>query len=53
MEFDINTLRGLFTLLLMIGFVGMTVWVFSRKRKSYYERAAELPFIDDKHNQLP
>jgi len=44
---DINLLRSLFTLLLFIGFVGICVAVFSRKRKAFYEEAAQLPFAEE------
>lgn len=44
---DINTLRGLATLLLLIAFIGMCFWVYSKKRKKTYEDAANLPFADE------
>jgi cbb3-type cytochrome oxidase subunit 3 len=49
---DINTLRGLSTLLLLVAFVGLIVWVYSGRRKKQYEDAAQLPFADEEaHNQ--
>ena len=44
---DINDLRGLSTLLLMIAFIGVCIWAYSAKRKSAFEEAAELPFADE------
>lgn len=44
---DINTLRGIATLLLFIAFIGMCFWVYSKKRKKTWEEAAQLPFADE------
>ena len=46
---DQNSLRALATLLVFIAFIGVCVYVFSKKRKSYYEEAANLPFADSKN----
>ena len=48
---DINDLRGLSTLFLMISFIGMCVWAYSSKRKKTFDEAAQLPFADDELNQ--
>ena len=42
-----GTVRGIVTLLLMLSFVGMTLWLFLSKRR--FESAAELPLEDDAH----
>jgi cytochrome c oxidase cbb3-type subunit 4 len=44
---DIGTIRGLLTALLLILFLGIVIWSFSRKRKGEFERAAKLPLEDD------
>lgn len=44
---DINTLRGLSTLLLLVAFVGLVFWVYSGRRKQGYDEAAQLPFADE------
>ncbi len=44
---DINTFRGLTTILVMIVFIGIVLWAYSRKRKSKFDDAANLPFADD------
>ena len=43
---DINDLRGLATLLCLIGFVSVVYWAYSPSRKSYFDQAAQLPFDD-------
>jgi cytochrome c oxidase cbb3-type subunit 4 len=48
---DINDLRGLSTLFLMITFIGMCFWAYSSKRKKTFDEAAHLPFADDELNQ--
>ena len=37
---DINDLRGLSTLFLMIAFIGLCFWAYSRKRKKTFDEAA-------------
>ncbi|MEE4659112.1 MAG: cbb3-type cytochrome c oxidase subunit 3 [Halieaceae bacterium] len=44
---DINTLRGLSTLLLLVAFIGLVFWVYSGRRKESYDKAANLPFADE------
>ena len=44
---DINTLRGLSTLLLLVAFLGLVFWAYSGKRKKEFDDAANLPFADE------
>lgn len=44
---DINTLRSLSTILVMIAFLGVCWWAFSPRRKSRFDNAANLPFADE------
>lgn len=44
---DINTLRGLSTLFLLVAFLGLVFWAYSGKRKKEFDEAANLPFADD------
>lgn len=44
---DINTLRGLATLFVMIAFIGICIWAYSGRRKSSFDEAANLPFADE------
>ena len=48
---DINDLRGISTLMLFIGFVGMCFWAYNSKRKTAFDEAANLPFADEELNQ--
>jgi len=48
---DINDLRGLSTLFLMIAFIGLCFWAYSGKRKKTFDEATLLPFADEELNQ--
>ena len=48
---DINDLRGLSTVFLMITFIGMCFWAYDKKRKKPFDDAANLPFADEELNQ--
>lgn len=48
---DLNTLRGVSTILVMIAFAGICWWAFSPSRKKKFDDAANLPFADDEQNQ--
>ncbi|TXS95491.1 cbb3-type cytochrome c oxidase subunit 3 [Parahaliea maris] len=48
---DINDLRGLSTLFLMISFIGLCFWAYSSKRRASFDEAAQLPFADEEQNQ--
>lgn len=45
---DINDLRGLATILCMIGFLSVVVWAYAPSRKAYFDKAAELPFDESR-----
>ena len=47
MEFDINTLRSIATVVSFITFVGILVWAYSRRNAADFEEAARLPFEQD------
>jgi len=47
---DINLLRGLATITVLLAFVGICVWAYSDKRKQGFNDAANLPFADDPVN---
>jgi cytochrome c oxidase cbb3-type subunit 4 len=47
MSVDINLVRGLLTLLLLVAFIGLCLWAYSRKQEKSFNEAANLPFIDD------
>jgi cytochrome c oxidase cbb3-type subunit 4 len=44
---DINTLRGIGTVLAMLAFIGVTVWAYSSYKKKDFDEAAQLPFADE------
>ena len=44
---DINELRGIHTLLVMVAFFGIVWWAYSAHRKKANDEAAHLPFDDD------
>lgn len=44
---DINTWRGISTILVAIVFFAICWWAFSPKRKKKFEEAANLPFADE------
>lgn len=48
---DINDLRGLSTAFLMITFIALCFWAYSKKRKKAFDEAANLPFADEELNQ--
>lgn len=44
---DLNVLRGALLIALIIGFVGIFIWAWSKKRKPEFDRAARLPLEED------
>ncbi|MBS7558836.1 MULTISPECIES: cbb3-type cytochrome oxidase subunit 3 [Pseudomonas] len=46
-ELDSGMIRGLGTLVVMIAFVGLSIWVFNSKRNPEFAQARLLPFADD------
>ncbi len=44
---DIGTLRGLLTAALLVLFLGIVFWAWSRRRRGDFERAARLPLEED------
>ncbi|MCG7600700.1 cbb3-type cytochrome c oxidase subunit 3 [Halomonas sp. McH1-25] len=44
---DIGTFRGITTLLIMIAFLGVVFWAYSKRRKKDFDEASRLPFADD------
>jgi cytochrome c oxidase cbb3-type subunit 4 len=41
---DIGTVRGLVTLCLMLAFIGLVIWAYSKRRKADFDEMANLPF---------
>ena len=40
-------IRGIGTAVVFIAFIGVVLWAYSKKRKSSFDEAANLPFADD------
>lgn len=47
---DINTMRGIATVLAFAAFIGVCLWAYSSRRKQGFDEAANLPFADESHN---
>lgn len=41
-----GTVRGLLTLILMVAFIALVVWLFSSRNKHRFDAAAKLPLED-------
>ena len=41
---DIGTIRGLIALVLMLAFIGVVAWAYSKRRKKDFDEMAQLPF---------
>lgn len=48
---DINIIRGLITLVLMVCFVGICIWAYSSARKSDFEQASRLPLEQENDHE--
>jgi len=44
---EINTIRAVSTVVVMLLFVAICLWTYSSKRKSAFDEAAQLPFDDE------
>jgi cytochrome c oxidase cbb3-type subunit 4 len=44
---DINTLRSISPILVLLAFIGVCWWAFSPRRRKRFEEAAKLPFADE------
>ncbi|ANI53621.1 cbb3-type cytochrome oxidase subunit 3 [Pseudomonas sp. DR 5-09] len=46
-ELSAGLIRGLGTVVVFVAFVGLTLWVFNRKRTPEFAEARLLPFADE------
>ena len=44
---DMGTFRGILTAILMVLFIGLVFWAYSRRRDAEFEAAARLPLADE------
>ncbi|MCX2541550.1 CcoQ/FixQ family Cbb3-type cytochrome c oxidase assembly chaperone [Pseudomonas sp. COW5] len=47
LEMSVGLIRGLGTVVVFLAFVGLTLWVFNRKRTPEFAEARLLPFADE------
>ena len=48
---DINDFRAWHTVVLLLIFVGIVVWAYSKRRKKSFDEAANLPFADEERHK--
>jgi cytochrome c oxidase cbb3-type subunit IV len=46
---NIGTLRGIVTAILLVLFVWLVIWAWSRKRRPKFDAAARLPLEEDRN----
>ena len=44
---DVISFHSYYTLLMLIVFIGIIFWAWSKKRNKFFSEAANLPFADD------
>jgi cytochrome c oxidase cbb3-type subunit 4 len=48
---SIDDFRAWHTVVLMVAFIGIVVWAYSKKRKKSFDDAANLPFADQAQDE--
>jgi len=48
---DINDFRAWHTVAMFAVFIGIVLWAYSKKRKSSFNEAANLPFADESRHE--
>ncbi|MDJ0738468.1 MAG: cbb3-type cytochrome c oxidase subunit 3 [Gammaproteobacteria bacterium] len=48
---ELNDIRAWHTLLLLILFLGIVFWAYSKRRKKSFDEAANLPFADEEQHK--
>lgn len=44
---DINDMRSAMTVISLLTFIGIVAWAWSKRNKSSFDEAAQLPFNED------
>jgi len=44
---DIHTVQGIFTAIMLVTFLGIVWWAYSKKTQKRFDEAANLPFADE------
>jgi cytochrome c oxidase cbb3-type subunit 4 len=50
---DLGTVRGFITLVLLLAFIGVVFWAYSRRRKKDFDEMSRLPFREYPTDQDP
>lgn len=53
MTIDLNVARGILTLVLMLSFITLVVWLYSKRHRHTYDYAAQLPLEEDSSTASP
>ena len=48
---DFTLLQSVWTIVVMVAFIGIVIWAWSGKRKQRFEEAANIPFDEDEQLQ--
>ena len=48
---DLNEFRAWHTVILLIIFIGIVLWAYSKRRRGSFDEAANLPFADEAQHQ--
>ena len=48
---ELNDIRAWHTVVLLISFVGIVIWAYSKRRKRDFDEAANLPFADEQRHK--
>jgi cytochrome c oxidase cbb3-type subunit 4 len=48
---DLTLLQSVWTIVVMVAFIGIVLWAWSGKRKQRFEEAANIPFDEDEQLQ--
>ena len=48
---DINTLRGIATIFVLLAFIGVVLWAYSSYKKKDFDEASQLPFADETESE--
>ncbi len=49
---DQGTVGTIFTLVVFVCFIGVVLWAYSSRNKKKYDEAANLPFADEKQDEI-
>jgi cytochrome c oxidase cbb3-type subunit 4 len=48
---DLTLLQSVWTIVVMVAFIGIVLWAWSGKRKQRFDEAANIPFDEDEQLQ--